>query len=70
MNLNRLGLIINGSSVNYGIEQERLNNVKGARLRITTLKAKSGPAIELLEYITPNNGRVMPVNIRANDLWH
>jgi catechol 2,3-dioxygenase-like lactoylglutathione lyase family enzyme len=51
-----LGLQIAGRSENYGIEQERLNNVFGASLRITALKASSGPGIELLEYLTPRTG--------------
>lgn len=65
-----LGLRIAGSSENHGIEQERLNNVFGARLRITALKAASGPGIELLEYLAPRTGRPMPVDTQANDLWH
>ncbi|MDT8388069.1 MAG: VOC family protein [Thiogranum sp.] len=67
---NSLGLQIAGSSENYGTEQERLNNVFGARLRITALKASSGPGIELLEYLAPHTGRPMPADTRANDLWH
>lgn len=65
-----LGLRIAGTSENYGIEQERLNNVFGARLRITALKASHGPGIELLEYLAPRTGRPMPVDTSANDLWH
>lgn len=65
-----LGLKIKGHSENYGIEQERLNNVFGARLRITGLGGESGPGIELLEYLTPRTGRPMPEDTRANDLWH
>lgn len=65
-----LGLRIAGSSENYGLEQERLNNVFGARLRITALKAAHGPGIELLEYLAPRSGRPMPVDTSANDLWH
>jgi hypothetical protein len=55
-----------------GPEQERLNNVIGARLRITTLRAAAGPAVELLEYLTPRDGRPLPADTRANDLvhWH
>src|SRR5687768_3514123 len=37
-----LGLRIAGTSENYGTEQEHLNNVFGARLRITSLRAGSG----------------------------
>lgn len=65
-----LGLRVAGTSENYGIEQERLNNVFGAHLRITALTASYGPAIELLEYLTPRNGRPMPADTKANDLWH
>jgi catechol 2,3-dioxygenase-like lactoylglutathione lyase family enzyme len=42
----RLGMEVAGESENYGPEQERLNNVFGARLRITALRAASGPGIE------------------------
>jgi catechol 2,3-dioxygenase-like lactoylglutathione lyase family enzyme len=65
-----LGLKVVGESENYGPEQERLNNVFGARLRITTLRAPAGPAIELLEYLTPRDGRPFPTDHRANDLAH
>lgn len=65
-----LGLAVAGRSENYGTEQEHLNNVFGARLRITTLRAAAGPGIELLEYVTPGDGRPMPTDARANDLMH
>lgn len=65
-----LGLRIAGASENYGTEQEHLNNVFGARLRITALRAPSGPGIELLEYLSPRNGRPIPVDEHANDLVH
>ncbi len=65
-----LGLAIVGTSENFGTEQEHLNNVFGARLRITTLHAARGPGVELLEYLTPGDGRAMPADTRANDLWH
>jgi catechol 2,3-dioxygenase-like lactoylglutathione lyase family enzyme len=65
-----LGLKVVGESENCGTEQEHLNNVFGARLRITTLRAAHGPGIELLEYLTPRDGRPMPADVRANDLLH
>ena len=65
-----LGLKIVGESENYGTEQEHLNNVFGARLRITTLHAMSGPGVELLEYLAPRTGRSVLENAAANDLWH
>src|SRR5439155_1036010 len=57
-----LGMRVVGGSENHGPEQERLNNVFGARLRITTLRATAGPAVELLEYLTPRDGRPYPVD--------
>ena len=65
-----LGLKVVGESENYGPEQERLNNVFGARLRISTLRAAAGPAIEFLEYLTPRDGRPYPADHRANDAVH
>ena len=56
--------------MNYGTEQEHLNNVAGARLHISNLKAKSGPGIEFLEYLTPRDGRPAPRDTEANDPWH
>jgi catechol 2,3-dioxygenase-like lactoylglutathione lyase family enzyme len=65
-----LGMDIAGGSENYDVEQEHLNNVFGARLRITTLRASSGPGVELLEYLAPRDGKPAPVDLRANDLSH
>ena len=65
-----LGMQNAGGSENYGPEQEHLNNVFGARLRITSLRFRSGPAIELLEYLSRRDGRPDPLDSRANDLWH
>lgn len=65
-----LGLRVSGESENYGPEQEHLNSVFGARLRITSLRASGGPGIELLEYLAPTNGRSMPEDEHANDVMH
>ena len=65
-----LKMDIAGGSENYDVEQEHLNNVFGARLRITTLRAATGPGIELLEYLAPRDGRPAPLDLRANDLSH
>lgn len=64
-----LGMRLAGESENFGTEQEHLNNVFGARLRITSLRAASGPGIELLEYLSPRDGRLLPIDSRMNDLW-
>jgi catechol 2,3-dioxygenase-like lactoylglutathione lyase family enzyme len=65
-----LGLRIAGTSENFGTEQEHLNNVFGARLRITSLRASAGPGVEFLEYLAPRTGRPAPPDTQANDLWH
>jgi len=65
-----LGMKLAGESENYGTEQEHLNNVFGSRVRISGLRAKSGPGVEFLDYLTPRDGRPAPPDTRANDLWH
>ena len=65
-----LGMRIVGESENYGTEQEHLNNVFGAHLRITSLRASSGPGVELLEYLSPRDGSPFPVDEHANDVIH
>jgi len=65
-----LGLRVASESENYGTEQEHLNNVFGAHLRITALRAPAGPGIELLEYLSPRDGRLFPLDEHANDLVH
>jgi catechol 2,3-dioxygenase-like lactoylglutathione lyase family enzyme len=65
-----LGMQVAGESENYGTEQEHLNNVFGAHLRITGLRARQGPGIELLEYLAPRDGRPFPGDEHANDLVH
>ena len=65
-----LGMRVAGTSDNYGPEQEHLNAVSGAHLRITALRAAQGPGIELLEYLSPRDGRPHPEGARANDVAH
>jgi len=65
-----LGFRVAGESMNFGTEQEHLNNVEGARLHITGLRAPAGPGIEFLEYLSPRDGRPYPSDERANDLVH
>jgi catechol 2,3-dioxygenase-like lactoylglutathione lyase family enzyme len=67
---NLLGLRVAGESENYGTEQEHLNQMFGAHLRITGLRAATGPGIEFLEYLTPQTGRPYPGDSLSNDLWH
>ncbi len=65
-----LGFRVAGESLNFGTEQEHLNNVRGARLRITGLRAAVGLGVEFLEYVAPTDGRPFPVDEQANDLVH
>jgi catechol 2,3-dioxygenase-like lactoylglutathione lyase family enzyme len=64
----RLGFKVVGGAHNFGPEQEHLNQVFGANLRITALRAERGPGIEFLEYIAPPGGRDLPTDSKANDL--
>jgi len=65
-----LGMQVAGESENYGAEQEHLNGVFGAHLRITSLRAQHGPGIELLEYLSPTDGRDIPTDLRSSDIAH
>src|SRR5213596_2087296 len=65
-----LGLSKAGESENFGTEQEHLNQVFGAHLRITGMRASSGPGIEFLEYLTPRDGRTRPADVHTNDIVH
>jgi catechol 2,3-dioxygenase-like lactoylglutathione lyase family enzyme len=65
-----LGFRVAGESMNFGTEQAHLNNVPGARLHITSLRAPRGPGVEFLEYLAPRDGRPFPADERANDLVH
>lgn len=65
-----VGLDVAGGAENWGVEQERLNQVFGARLRITGLRGEGGIGVEFLEYLSPPGGRPSPADLAANDLAH
>src|SRR5204862_4940200 len=65
-----LGLRKAGESENFGTEQEHLNQVFGAHLRITGMRAASGPGFEFLEYLTPRDGRTRSVAVYTHDIVH
>ena len=66
-----LGMTVAGGSVNVGTEQEHLDGLRGARVRVTGLKPDEGtPGVEFLEYELPTAGRPMPGDTRPTDLWH
>lgn len=64
-----LGFELKDQNENYGTEQEHLNQLFGARLRISALSLGEGIDLELLEYIAPPGGRAYPENTRLNDIW-
>ena len=67
----QLGMTVAGGSLNVGPTQEYLDNVFGARVRVTAMvPADAPPHVEFLQYETPPGGRPMPPDTRANDLWH
>lgn len=65
-----LGLERKGDSWNMGMEQAHLNNIEGASLHITGLRAPIGAGIEFLQYLQPRPGKPFPDNSRADDIWH
>jgi len=65
-----LGFRKAGESENFGTEQEHLNQVFGAHLRITGMRMDAGPGVEFLEYLTPRDGRPRPADVHANDIVH
>ncbi len=54
-----LGMEMVGSSLNYGIEQEKLSGVIGAKVQISALRFPntSGIGVEFLEYLQPLDGK-------------
>jgi catechol 2,3-dioxygenase-like lactoylglutathione lyase family enzyme len=65
-----LGMELQQTSHNWGIEQERLSGVEKAQVNISNLQAATGLGIELLEYVQPLDGRPLPTDTDVNDLWH
>jgi catechol 2,3-dioxygenase-like lactoylglutathione lyase family enzyme len=65
-----LGIMRKGDSWNMGMEQAHLNNIEGASLHITGLRAASGPGIEFLQYLNPGPGKPFPQDSKADDIWH
>jgi catechol 2,3-dioxygenase-like lactoylglutathione lyase family enzyme len=66
-----LGLMVAGGSLNVGTEQEHLDGLPGARVKVTGLKTETGPpGVEFLEYEMPAVGRPMPLDTRPTDQWH
>lgn len=65
-----LGFERKGDSWNMGTEQAHLNDVQGASLHITGLRASQGAGIEFLQYLQPGVGKPYPADTRADDIWY
>lgn len=66
-----LGMEVDGGSLNSGETQARLDGVPEAEVRVTSLRpTQGGLGIELLDYITPANGRPIPSDWKSYDIAH
>ncbi len=66
-----LGFTVAGATLNMGVEQEYLDSLPGARVRVTGMATQAGtPGVEFLEYELPAAGRPMPQDSAVTDLWH
>lgn len=66
-----LGMQIAGESLNIGPTQNNLDGLFGARVRVTAVAPETAPPhVEFLQYVTPPGARPMPIDSRADDLWH
>ena len=66
-----LGLDVGGVTFNSGATQDVLDDLFNDTCLVTEMMPVSAPPhIEFLDYKTPPGGRLMPVDTRANDLWH
>jgi catechol 2,3-dioxygenase-like lactoylglutathione lyase family enzyme len=65
-----LGFTVAGASLNFGVEQEALSGVPGARVAITALRNAGGPGVEFLSYLAPRDGRPALADSTPCDLWH
>lgn len=64
-----LGMQIDGSSLNDGETQARLDGLPEAKVRVTALRpAQGGVGIELLDYLVPNDARPIPIHWSSNDI--
>jgi catechol 2,3-dioxygenase-like lactoylglutathione lyase family enzyme len=66
-----LGFDVGGVTFNTGVTQEILDDLFNDTCLVTPMMPLSQPPhIEFLDYKTPPGGRPMPVDTKANDLWH
>jgi catechol 2,3-dioxygenase-like lactoylglutathione lyase family enzyme len=66
-----LGFDVGGVTFNSGTTQEVLDDLFNDTCLVTPMvPASAPPHIEFLDYKTPPGGRPMPLDTKANDLWH
>ena len=66
-----LGFEVGGVTFNSGATQEVLDDLFNDTCLVTPMvPVVAPPHIEFLDYKTPPGGRPMPVDTKANDLWH
>jgi catechol 2,3-dioxygenase-like lactoylglutathione lyase family enzyme len=66
-----LGFDVGGVTFNIGATQEVLDDLFNDTCLVTPmLPISQPPHSEFLDYKTPPGGRPMPVDTKANDLWH
>ncbi|MBV8334819.1 MAG: VOC family protein [Alphaproteobacteria bacterium] len=66
-----LGMDVGGVTFNTGATQEVLDDLFNDTCLVTPMvPVVAPPHIEFLDYKTPPGGRPMPVDTKANDLWH
>jgi catechol 2,3-dioxygenase-like lactoylglutathione lyase family enzyme len=68
---NLLGMQVEGGSLNWRETQARMDNLPGAEVRITALRPRAGGlGIELLDYLVPPKGRLIPSDWKSCDIAH
>ncbi|MEH2264322.1 VOC family protein [Nostoc sp.] len=66
-----LGMQVDSESLNWRATQTSLDNLPGAKVRITSLRpVQGGLGIELLDYLVPGKGRPIPSDWKSCDIAH
>ena len=66
-----LGMQVLGGSLNQGETQAHLDGLPEAKVRVTPLRpSQPSLGIELLDYITPEDGRPIPSDWKSDDIAH
>lgn len=66
----QLGLIAAPGEDRSGPDESRLQGLAGVSLKTVELKAVKGWTLELRQFVTPSDGRSIPVTRRPSDYYH